>query len=127
VDQRVHFFPPDPLPIARKSLEARGFLKGEQEALALIAAVIENYPYRPSQIHPDRVPERWLFRLRQLWGAPPGFRDAVLEHLLYEEYKGTVYYELYKEAVHEARAAFFVSTDREGEEETEASPPESGA
>jgi hypothetical protein len=126
VEQRVDSFPPDPLPIARKSLEALGFLKGEQEALALIAAVMENYPYRPSQIHPDRVPEMWLFRMKQLWATPPGFRDSVLEHLLQEEYKGTVYYELYKDAVHAARAAFLLSSGSESDE-MKVIPPESGA
>jgi hypothetical protein len=107
----------DPFVTARKTLEDLGFHAGEREALALVAALLQNFHYKPSQIHADRVPERWLFRIKALWAAPPGFRDSVLEHLLYEEYKGTVYFQQYSQAIGAARAAFHLA------EEHEAAPP----
>jgi len=106
VRQHGDSFPSDGLPIARKILEARGFHDGDQEALALVAALLENYPYKPSEIHADRVPVSWMLRMKELWATPPGFRDSVLERLLQEEYKGSIYYEMYKEGIKEARTAF---------------------
>jgi hypothetical protein len=103
---------PDPFSIARTILQGRGFHPNDQEALAVVAALIENYHYLPSQIHPDRVPESWLRRMKEIWATPPGFRESVLDALLVDDYRGTEYYHLYKSGVEQARVAFRLKTEK---------------
>jgi hypothetical protein len=98
--------PSDPFHKARKALEALGFQEDEQEALALIAALLENYSYSPSQIQVDRIPDIWAHRAGRLWTSPPGFRDSILDHILRVEYGRTQHFQTYTKAIEEARKLF---------------------
>jgi hypothetical protein len=89
---------------ARAALKGFGFGGDVQEALLVIAALIENYPYEPSEIHPDSIHSLWYRRIEELWRIPPGFRRRVFEHHLQVDYGGTRYLKEYTDALHEAQA-----------------------
>src|SRR4051812_48566563 len=97
--------PEGPLPRAREILKGLGFGEEEREALAMVAALLENDSYDAAAIHPERVPEVWFFRIEELWRTPPGFRGPVFERQL-RITNDARYHKTFANAVRAAQAAF---------------------
>ncbi len=91
---------------ARETLAGRGIGKDDQEALLVIAALIANYPYGPSEIHPESIHSLWYQRIEEIWRTPPGFRHRVFENMIHIEYGNTEYGKTCQEALREALEAF---------------------
>jgi hypothetical protein len=95
-----------PMQEARETLAGRGIGKDDQEALLVIAALIANYPYGPSEIHPESIHSLWYHRIEELWRTPPGFRHRVFENMLHVEYGNTEYGKICRDALQEALEVF---------------------
>ena len=95
-----------PMQGAREALKGRGLAKDDQEALLVIAALIANHAYGPSEIHPELIHSSWYDRVEEIWRTPPGFRHRVFEKILQVEYGRTAYIRTYHEAMQDALAAF---------------------
>jgi hypothetical protein len=95
-----------PMQQARETLAGRGIGKDDQEALLVIAALIANYPYSPSEIHLESIHSLWYYRIEEIWRTPPGFRHRRFENMLQAEYGNTEYGKTCHAALREALEAF---------------------
>lgn len=70
----------NPFQAARKACEPfPDIAHGDVDAVLLVAALIENFPYGHGDIQIGDIPKMWETFIRDLWHQVPGYRDSVLD------------------------------------------------